>query len=57
MRIHEVYEVPLDRPRDLVDARTEPAFGPPLRRMWDDLAAVSSETVAERGQEETVPWT
>ena len=42
-RIHEVYEVPLDRPRDLVGTRTEPSFGPLLRRMWDDLAAVSSE--------------
>ena len=41
-----VYEVPLDRPRDLVVARTEPEFGPLLRRMWDDLTAVSSETVA-----------
>ena len=56
-RIHEVYEVPLDRPRDLVGARTEPAFGPLLRRLWDDLAAVSSETVVERRQEEPVSWT
>ena len=57
-RIDAVYEVPLDRPRDLIGARIEPAFGPLLRRMWDDLAAVSDETVAERPQEgETVPWT
>lgn len=41
---------------DLVGARTDPAFGPLFRRMWDDRAAVSSETVAERRQDETGPW-
>jgi NitT/TauT family transport system ATP-binding protein len=56
-RIHDVYEVPLDRPRNLVGARSDPAFGPLLRRMWDDLAAVSDEALAERRQEETLPWT
>lgn len=40
-RIHESYDVPLARPRDPLSARTHPAFGPLLRRLWDDLAEVS----------------
>jgi NitT/TauT family transport system ATP-binding protein len=38
-RVREAYEVPLPRPRNLVKARTHPAFGPLLARLWDDLAS------------------
>jgi NitT/TauT family transport system ATP-binding protein len=39
--IHDSYDVPLPRPRDPVEARSDPSFGPLLRRLWDGLAAVS----------------
>jgi NitT/TauT family transport system ATP-binding protein len=42
--IHDTYDVPLARPRDLVGARTSPEFGPLLRRLWDDLEKVSGES-------------
>jgi NitT/TauT family transport system ATP-binding protein len=29
--------VPMPRPRDVVEARRDPAFGPLLKRLWDDL--------------------
>ena len=32
------HEVPIPRPRDLVESRRHPAFGPLLRRLWDDLS-------------------
>ena len=50
--IHRVYDVPLSRPRDLVGARSDAAFGPLLRRMWDDLAAVTDEDPSPRQAQE-----
>ena len=32
------HEVPIPRPRDLMESRRHPAFGPLLRRLWDDLS-------------------
>ena len=32
------HEVPISRPRDMLEARRHPAFGPLLRRLWDDLS-------------------
>ncbi len=37
-RISGRYEVPLPRPRDVIKARTLPAFAPLLQRLWSDLA-------------------
>ena len=41
--VRECYHVPIPRPRDLVQARAHPAFGPLLGRLWQDL----SEEVGE----------
>ena len=41
--VRECYHVPIPRPRDLVQARVHPAFGPLLGRLWQDL----SEEVGE----------
>jgi NitT/TauT family transport system ATP-binding protein len=38
-RVRHRYQVPLPRPRDLVEVRTHPAFGPLARRLWQDLAS------------------
>jgi NitT/TauT family transport system ATP-binding protein len=32
------HDVPISRPRDMLEARRHPAFGPLLRRLWDDLS-------------------
>jgi NitT/TauT family transport system ATP-binding protein len=37
-QIRRAYDVPLPRPRDLVESRTHPAFAPLLKRLWHDLA-------------------
>jgi NitT/TauT family transport system ATP-binding protein len=37
-RISQRYEVPIARPRDPVQARTHPAFGPLYERLWTDLS-------------------
>jgi NitT/TauT family transport system ATP-binding protein len=37
-RITERYNVPIPRPRDLVRARTHPAFAPLLEKLWSDLS-------------------
>jgi NitT/TauT family transport system ATP-binding protein len=37
-RITQRYDVPLPRPRDLVRARSHPAFAPLLERLWTDLS-------------------
>jgi sulfonate transport system ATP-binding protein len=37
-RISQCYSVPIPRPRNLVRARTHPAFGPLLGRLWNDLS-------------------
>lgn len=55
-QIRQAYEVPLPRPRDLVESRTHPAFAPLLTRLWRDLAQevdgeVSSQTHADEHRE------
>jgi NitT/TauT family transport system ATP-binding protein len=46
-RISRRYEVPIPRPRDVVTARTHPAFAPLLEALWRDLQReVASEAVA-----------
>jgi NitT/TauT family transport system ATP-binding protein len=37
-RVRERYPVPIPRPRDLLKARTHPAFAPLLERLWRDLS-------------------
>lgn len=37
--IRERYDIALPRPRDPVETRTDAAFAPLLRRLWNDLAA------------------
>lgn len=37
-RIRDTLEVPIPRPRDLVEVRSHPSFAPLLRRLWDGLA-------------------
>ena len=32
------YDVPIARPRDMLEARRHPTFGPLLRRLWNDLS-------------------
>jgi NitT/TauT family transport system ATP-binding protein len=36
--VSQRYAVPIPRPRQLVHARTHPAFGPLLERLWNDLS-------------------
>ena len=43
MRARRTVDIP--RPRDVVEARRHPAFGPLLRALWDDLTA---ETASRR---------
>ena len=46
-RISQHYTVPIPRPRDVVKARTHPAFAPLLESLWHDLSReVAGETVA-----------
>jgi len=46
-RISRRYEVPIPRPRDVVTARTHPAFAPLLEALWRDLSReVAGETAA-----------
>jgi NitT/TauT family transport system ATP-binding protein len=37
-RIRQHYAVPIPRPRDIMKARTNPAFAPLLERLWRDLS-------------------
>jgi NitT/TauT family transport system ATP-binding protein len=37
-RVVEKYPVPIPRPRDVVHARTHPAFAPIYERVWQDLS-------------------
>ena len=46
--IHDSYDVELPRPRDPVEARTDSSFGPLLRRLWNDLAAVSGPAAQQQ---------
>jgi hypothetical protein len=32
------HEVAIARPRNLLDARRDPAFGPLLKQLWDQMA-------------------
>jgi len=46
-RISRRYDVPIPRPRDVVTARTHPAFAPLLEALWHDLSReVTGEAVA-----------
>ncbi len=46
-RISQRYSVPIPRPRDVVRARTHPAFAPLLESLWQDLSReVVGDTVA-----------
>lgn len=46
--IIQQYAVPIPRPRDLVRARTHPAFGPLYEKLWNDLSQeVGRENPAE----------
>jgi NitT/TauT family transport system ATP-binding protein len=46
-RISQRYEVPIPRPRDVVAARTHPAFAPLLEALWRDLSReVAGEAAA-----------
>ena len=46
-RISQRYDVPIPRPRNVVTARTHPAFAPLLEALWRDLSReVAGETVA-----------
>jgi NitT/TauT family transport system ATP-binding protein len=38
-RVRERYAVPIPRPRDVIRARTHPAFSPLLERLWNALSA------------------
>lgn len=50
-RITEKYTVPIPRPRDLVRARTHPAFAPLLERLWKDLSReVDTSARAEKAE-------
>lgn len=42
IRARHIVEIP--RPRHVLEARRHPAFGPLLRRLWDDLAVELSPT-------------
>ncbi len=44
MRARHAVDIP--RPRDVLEARQHPAFGPLLRTLWDDLTAETSPTPA-----------
>ena len=37
------HEVPISRPRDMLESRRHPAFGPLLKRLWDDLSGETTQ--------------
>ena len=41
-RIRARHEVPIARPRNVLETRRDPRFGPLLKRLWDELSAESS---------------
>jgi NitT/TauT family transport system ATP-binding protein len=50
-RVTQRYPVPIQRPRDLVRAKTHPAFAPLLEKLWGDLSReVDMSARAERAQ-------
>ncbi len=46
--IVERYDIPLDRPRDLVATRTDPQFAPLLEELWHGLAGVVDGVSSDR---------
>jgi len=40
-RIRARHDVPIARPRNVLDTRRDPVFGPLLKRLWDELASES----------------
>jgi NitT/TauT family transport system ATP-binding protein len=49
-RIRSRYEVPIPRPRTLIETRKHPAFGTLLDRLWHDLADEVSPRSLEAAQ-------
>jgi NitT/TauT family transport system ATP-binding protein len=50
-RVTQRYPVPIPRPRDLVRAKTHPAFAPLLEMLWDDLSReVDMSASAEKAE-------
>ena len=49
--IRERYQVPLARPRDLLQTRTDPAFAPLLRKVWGDLQGEVEGDASEQREE------
>ncbi len=49
--IRERYQVPLARPRDLLQTRTDPAFAPLLRKVWGDLQGEVEGDALEQREE------
>ena len=50
-RVTQRYPVPIPRPRDLVRAKTHPAFAPLLEKLWDDLSReVDMSASAEKAE-------
>ena len=52
-RVRNRYEVPLPRPRDPLQTRTQPGFAPLLQTLWRDLAQEVPGAEAERELEAT----
>ncbi len=48
MRARHAVDIP--RPRDVLDAKRHPAFGPLLRRLWNDLTAEAPPSPATGGE-------
>jgi NitT/TauT family transport system ATP-binding protein len=50
-RVTQRYSVPIPRPRDLVRAKTHPAFAPLLEKLWADLSReVDMSASAEKAE-------
>ena len=50
-RVTQRYPVPIPRPRDLVRAKTHPAFAPLLEKLWADLSReVDMSASAEKAE-------
>ena len=47
-RIRARHRVPIARPRNVLETRRDPVFGPLLRRLWDELAEGSPATELTR---------
>jgi NitT/TauT family transport system ATP-binding protein len=52
-RMSHHYTVPIARPRDVIKARTDPAFAPLLETLWADL---SREVVSEGAATDATSW-